>query len=94
MEVDRFAGIAGPHVVAVHAVGSSAGRGQARRHERLSGDVPPDDVVDAVVELRGDEVMVIDAVDLQGGDNVGERRRSVCHPGIMPQLAHAERFGR
>ena len=92
VEVDRFTGVAGANVVDVHAVRCAARCGQACRHKRLAGDVTPDDVVGWIVELSSNEVVVIDAVDFQGGDNVGQRRRSVCHPGIMPQLSNAMRF--
>jgi len=94
VEVDRFAGITGPHVVDVHAVGRAAGRRQACRHKRLPGDVTPDDMVHRIVELGGDEVVVVDPVDHQRGDDVGQGRRSVRHPRIMPQRSNAERSGR
>ena len=51
---------------------------------RTAHDVAADDVIGRVVELRGDEAQLIDPVDLEGGDDVGQRRRSVGHPGIMP----------
>jgi hypothetical protein len=47
--------------------------------------VATDDVVARVVQLGGHEAVVVDLVDLQRGDDVGQRRRSGAHPGIMPQ---------
>jgi hypothetical protein len=34
--------------------------------------------------LGGHEAVVVDLIDVQGGDDVGQRRRAVGHPGIMP----------
>jgi hypothetical protein len=65
-------------------VGFPAGRGKARRHERLAGDMTSDDVMCGIVELRGDEVIVVDTVDCERGDHFGQGRRVVRHPGIMP----------
>ncbi len=44
-----------------------------------------DDVVRRIVELWGLEVRVIQTIDVEGGDNVGQVRRAVRHLGIMPQ---------
>lgn len=85
VKVDRLAGIAGAHVVNVHAVRRATGRRQARRHERLTGDVAADDVMGRIVELCGEEPMFVDTIDFECGDDFGERRRAVCHLGIMPE---------
>ena len=81
MKVDRPAGIAGPQVVDVHAVGRAAGRGEARRHQGLGGDVSAGDVVARVVQLSGAEVVVVDAIDVERGDDVGQRWPAVTHSG-------------
>ena len=38
-----------------------------------------DDVVVRVVQLRGDEVMVVDATDVESGDDVGQCRPAETH---------------
>jgi hypothetical protein len=40
--------------------------------------------LDGVVQLDRHETVVVDLVDLQRGDDVGQRRRTEGHPGIMP----------
>ena len=51
-----------------------------------------DDVVSRIVELSGAEMVVIDTIDVEGGDNVGQGRRAVCHLRIMPQPGFAALF--
>jgi hypothetical protein len=85
LKVHGMPGVAGPQVVHVHAVRCPSRRGTTRRHQGLPGDVAADDVVAGVVQLGGHEAVVVDLVDLQCGDDVGQRRRSEAHPGIMPQ---------
>jgi hypothetical protein len=41
-------------------------------------------VVGRVVELRSAEPEVVDAVDGEGVDDVGQSRRTIGHLGIMP----------
>ena len=78
------AGVPGAQVVDVHAVRHPPRRGAAGGDQRLAGDMPADDVVDPVVQLGGHEVLVVDAVDVEGGDDVGQRRLAVrnvvAHP--------------
>jgi hypothetical protein len=51
-----------------------------------------DDVVSRIVELSGAEVVVVDPIDVEGGYNVGQGRRAVCHLRIMPQPGFAALF--
>ena len=79
VEVNRAPGVASPDVVDVHAVWRAARCRQAGGHECLPGDVTPDDVVSGIVELRRDEVVGAGLVDVQGRDDVGQRRRKGSH---------------
>ena len=85
MEVDGQARIPGAQVVDVSAVWRAVGRRPACRHDRLARNVATDDVVNGVVQLRSDEVPVIDFFDVQGRHDFGQRRGLQAHPGIMPQ---------
>jgi hypothetical protein len=71
VEVHGASGVTGPQVVHVHAVRRPPRRGTARRHQGLTREVAADDVMAGVVQLSRDEVVVVDLVDLQRGDDLG-----------------------
>ena len=79
MKVHRVAGIAGTEVVDVHAVGSAPRRGEACRHQSLGGDMTTGDVVARVVQLRGEEVVIVDTTDVECANDIGQFRPPVTH---------------
>ena len=48
-----------------------------------------DDVVRRIIELWGAKVGIVETIDVEGGDNVGQARRAVRHLRIMPQPGFA-----
>lgn len=95
MEVDRVAGITGSHVVDVDAVGCAPGCGEACRHQSLGGDVSAGDMVARIVQLRGEELVVVNTVDVERVDDISQCRPAKTHSGnvVIRFIAREARGG-